>query len=92
LRCVSIKYKYNPNAFLYEVKNVKEGLIARTRILNFLEKKPGSARSIAGSIQMSYNAAIHHLRLLEAEGILSRKGRRPYIWFITGKGQKRLSI
>jgi hypothetical protein len=33
---------------------------------------------------------MHHLRLLESEGTVNRKGKRPYIWLLTGLGQKRL--
>jgi DNA-binding transcriptional ArsR family regulator len=86
----AIKQKYNPNAYLREVKNVKEGLTARTRLLNFLEKKSANAKSIADSISMPYNSVLHHLRLLETEDIVARKGRRPFVWFITGLGQRRL--
>jgi len=33
---------------------------------------------------------MHHLHLLENEGTVSRKGKRPYIWLLTGLGQKLL--
>jgi predicted transcriptional regulator len=72
------------------VKNVKSGLKARTRILEALEKRASDVASIAKEISMSYGAVLHHLRLLENEGTVNRKGKRPYFWLLTGLGQKRL--
>jgi len=75
---------------LERVKNVKRGLKARTKILNALEKRSFNATAIANEKSLSYNVVVHHLRLLENEGIVCRKGRRPYFWLLTGLGQKRL--
>jgi predicted transcriptional regulator len=72
------------------VKNVKSGLKARTRILNALEKRSSAALSIANEKSLSYGVVMHHLRLLENEGTVNRKGKRPYFWLLTGLGQKRL--
>jgi DNA-binding transcriptional ArsR family regulator len=72
------------------VNNVKSGLTARTKILNFLEKQPISAGLIAQETRLSYDSVRHHLRLLEAEGKACRKGRKPSIWMLTGLGQSRL--
>ncbi|MCW4046267.1 MAG: hypothetical protein NWE99_01705 [Candidatus Bathyarchaeota archaeon] len=41
---------------------------------------------------MSYNVVMHHLRLLQHEGTVIRRGDRPYVWMLTGLGQKRLVI
>jgi len=75
---------------LERVKNVKSGLKARTRILNALEKRSSDAAAIAKEKSLSYGVVMHHLRLLEKEGIVNRKGKRPYFWVLTGLGQKRL--
>jgi predicted transcriptional regulator len=72
------------------VKNVKNGLKARTRILNNLETRASDAASIAKEKSLSYGVVMHHLRLLENDGTVNRKGRRPYVWLLTGLGQKRL--
>jgi predicted transcriptional regulator len=72
------------------VKNVKRGLKARTKILVALEKQSSNAAAIAKEKALSYGVVIHHLRLLEKEGIVNRKGKRPYFWVLTGLGQKRL--
>jgi predicted transcriptional regulator len=75
---------------LERVKNVKRGLKARTKILAALEKRSSNAAAIAKEKSLSYGVVIHHLRLLEKEGIVNRKGKRPYFWVLTGLGQKRL--
>jgi len=72
------------------VKNVKSGLKARTIILNVLEIHASVATAIAADKSLSYGVVMHHLRLLENEGSVNRKGKRPYIWLLTGLGQKRL--
>lgn len=85
-----IKEVLHPNAYLQRVRNVKTGLKARTKILNALEKRSANASSLAKEKLLSYGTVMHHLRLLEFEGIVNRKGKRPYLWLLTGIGQKRL--
>jgi DNA-binding transcriptional ArsR family regulator len=75
---------------LERVKNVKSGLKTRTKILNALEKRSSDAAAMAKEKSLSYGVVMHHLRLLEKEGIVNRKGKRPYFWVLTGLGQKRL--
>ncbi|HUK85748.1 MAG TPA: winged helix-turn-helix domain-containing protein [Candidatus Acidoferrum sp.] len=81
----------HPNAYLKSIRNVSCGLKARTKILEILETKQRSAGTIAKELPLSYGVVIHHLRLLANEGIVQRKGRRPYYWVSSGLGQKRLS-
>jgi predicted transcriptional regulator len=76
---------------LKNIRNVNSGLKARTKILETLEARLNSAGGIAKEASLSYSVVIHHLRLLEKEGIVHRKGSRPYYWVSTGLGQKRLS-
>lgn len=86
-----LKETYHPNAYLMNVRNVSLGLKARTSILNALENCSGDARSIANRAAMRYGAVTHHLKLLQAEGIVRREGGKPYVWTLTGAGQKRLA-
>lgn len=72
------------------MKNVENGLKARTKILTALEKGSSDATTIAKEKVLSYGVVMHHLRLLEKEGIVNRKDKRPYFWMLTGLGQKRL--
>jgi predicted transcriptional regulator len=80
----------HPNAYLRNVRNVNGGLRARSKILETLEIKPVDAAGIAKTTAQSYSVVMHHLHLLENEGIVHRNGRRPYYWTSTGLGQKRL--
>ena len=80
----------HPNAYLKKIRNVDSGLKARSKILEALENKPSDGVKIAKDGSLSYSVAMHHLRLLENEGIVHRKGRRPSYWVSTGLGQKRL--
>jgi len=81
---------YHPNAYLSNIKNIRLGLQARTKILNVLDKRSLDAKTVSKETGMTYGVVIHHLRLLEAEGIVERKGSKPHVWVLTGLGQKRL--
>jgi len=89
-RWTAIKENYHPNSYLQHVKSMKNGLKARTKLLNVLDKRSADASAIAQETAMSYDAVMYHLRLLEAEDTVRRKGRRPFFWEMTGLGQKRL--
>ena len=69
---------------------MKSGLKARTLILNALDKQSSNGGAIAKENSLSYAVVMYHLRLLEAEGVTRRSGRRPCSWMLTGFGQKRL--
>jgi predicted ArsR family transcriptional regulator len=85
-----LKEAYHPNAYLENMRNMKLGLKARTRILNVLERSSGDAKALSNEAGISYGVAMHHLKLLETGGIAHRMGNKPYVWVLTGKGQKRL--
>jgi len=86
-----VKETYHPNAYLTNIRNIKQGLRTRTQILNVLEKRFGDARSIGNETQLHYGVVTHHLRLLRIAGIVEQKvSRKPAVWGPTGVGQKRL--
>jgi len=86
-----LKRVFHPRAFLSRIRNVRLGLVARTRILQVLEKQESNIKSIVSLSSLHYNVVVHHLRLLEAERVVVRKGnRRPFVWELTGVGQQRL--
>jgi predicted ArsR family transcriptional regulator len=85
-----IKEVYHPNAYLVDYRNVKPGLTARTRILNALESVSADAKTIAKQAALHYGVVMYHLKLLEARGLVQRKGSRQSVWTLTGLGQKRL--
>jgi predicted Rossmann fold nucleotide-binding protein DprA/Smf involved in DNA uptake len=84
------KEAYHPNAYLSDIRNIKRGLRARTKVLNILGERSVEAKVIAKETGMLYGVVMHHLRLLEAERIVERKGSKPHVWVLTGIGQKRL--
>lgn len=85
------KMAFNPNAYLMQIRNVHKGLVARSRILEVLEGISATAGALAKETALSYRVILHHLRLLEAENIISRKtSKKPYCWELTGGGQQRL--
>jgi len=73
------------------VRNVSKGLRTRSKILQILDSSPSTASRLAKATSLAYGVVMHHLRLLACEGIVDRKGGRPYYWFPTGLGQKRLA-
>jgi len=81
---------YHPNAYLSSKRNVSTGLSARSKILSAIEARSSSAKEISGETGLNYRSVLYHLKLLEHEGIVARKGGRPYVWFTTGAGQLRL--
>lgn len=85
-----MKERYHPKAFLMEKRNVRLGLLARSRIVRFLEKQPSNAKTIAKETGMSYAMVLHHLHLFEAEKVVARKGKKPFTWELTGAGQQTL--
>jgi predicted ArsR family transcriptional regulator len=84
------KIAHHPKAFLTLKRNVQPGLSARTQIISVLEKRACDAKKISHETGLSYAVVLYHLHLLEAENILNRRGRRSYIWQLTGAGQQRL--
>jgi predicted ArsR family transcriptional regulator len=84
------KIAHHPKAFLTLKRNVQPGLSARTQILSVLEKRACDAKTVSHETGLSYKTVLYHLHLLEAENILNRRGRRSYVWHLTGAGQQRL--
>ena len=86
-----MKRVFHPRAFLSRKRNVRLGLVARTKILQALEKRESDTKGIMGLGELKYNVVAHHLHLLEAERVVVKKGgKRPYVWQLTGAGQQRL--
>jgi predicted ArsR family transcriptional regulator len=84
------KIAHHPKAFLTLKRNVQPGLSARTQIISVLEKRVCDAKTVSKETELSYKTVLYHLHLLEAENILSHRGRRSYVWQLTGAGQQRL--
>jgi predicted transcriptional regulator len=86
-----LKIAYNPNAYLTQKRNVRLGLVARSKILQVVEKQAVSIRVIRDATGLKYAVILYHLKLLEGEKVVQRQGeKRPYAWVLTGIGQRRL--
>lgn len=85
-----MKAQFHPKAFLLTKRNVKRGLRSRTKIIQTLEYDALTIRKICRATGLSYQVVAHHLRLLETEKVVIRKGKKPYSWELTGIGQQRL--
>jgi predicted transcriptional regulator len=85
------KGAYHPNAFLSARRNIRPGLVARTKIVLLLEKGTLNTRALVEQTRLSYSSVRYHLRLLEIENIILHKGNKPYSWELTGVGQQRLT-
>jgi predicted transcriptional regulator len=81
---------FHPNAFLNSKKNIQPGLVARTKILAVLEAQISRTSTISKKADLSYSVVLYHLHLLETENIVRHRGRRKYVWELTGVGQQRL--
>ena len=69
---------YHPNALLSLKRNIQPGLSARTKILSALEKNTSTTRKLCQETKLNYSSVLYHLHLLEAENILSHRGKRFY--------------
>jgi len=82
---------FHPNAFLQLKRNVKAGLVARTKILNVLEIGNRTARDVCRESELSYACVIYHLKSLRNEKLVSRSGtKKPFMWALTNVGQQKL--
>jgi predicted ArsR family transcriptional regulator len=84
---------YYPQAYLSRKRNLKTGLLSRTKILKALELGEKTAREIADTMKISYACTSHHLHLLQAENYVKRIGeKKPFKWRKTELGQQKLTL
>ncbi len=81
---------YHPKAFLTRKRNVKRGLIVRSKIITALEEKPLDTKGLAEKVGASSSSILHHLRLLKIEKIITKHDKTRF-WKLTGAGQQRLT-
>jgi predicted transcriptional regulator len=84
------RLSYHPNAFLNLKRNIQPGLVARTKILSVLELQQSTTKHISNKTGLSCKAVLYHLHLLQKERIVHHKGKRVYVWGLTGVGQQKL--
>jgi predicted transcriptional regulator len=81
----------HPKAYLTSRRNVRAGLVARSKILLALEKDRRSAPQIVKEAGLSYACVTYHLRTMKKERLVERiSGRKPFAWGLTPFGQQKL--
>ncbi len=90
MRWVLLKAMFHPKAFLSHKRNVKPGLKARTRIIQALENDALKIIKVSEATGLGYKVVLYHLKLLQAEQVVTHKGNKPHVWALTGAGQQRL--
>ncbi len=81
----------HPKAYLSKIRNVRAGLLSRTRILAAMEAGSSTVTEIAEKSTLTYGCIIHHLKVMCREKIVDRRGkRRTSTWILTRFGQQSL--
>jgi predicted transcriptional regulator len=82
---------FHPKAYLTSKRNVKAGLISRSKILVVLERERKSASAIAKEASLSYECVTYHLKALKKERLVDRLTKtKPFTWALTPFGQQKL--
>lgn len=82
---------FHPKAYLTSRRNVKAGLISRTKILLVLEGGRKSAGHIAKEAALSYECVAYHLKSMKKDRLVDRLSRtKPFTWELTPFGQQKL--
>jgi predicted transcriptional regulator len=81
----------HPKAYLTSKRNVKAGLISRSKILLTLENGRKSTRAIAQEAALSYECVSYHLKTMKKERLVDKLAKaRPFTWGLTEFGQQKL--
>jgi DNA-binding transcriptional ArsR family regulator len=81
----------HPKAFLISKRNVKTGLVSRSKILHALEREGRSASEIARDTSLSYECVAYHLMIMRKDRLVERLSRtKPFTWGLTPYGQQEL--
>ena len=88
---MSTKLRIHPKAYLTSKRNVKAGLVARTKILLALEGGTKKATAVASETALSYDCVAYHLNTMRKDRLVDRVAeKRPFTWRLTPFGQQKL--
>jgi len=78
----------NPKAYLTGMKNVRRGLVARSKLVEALAVKGLTIQELCKATDMRPGKARYHLQNMVRDGVVKkrRSGRR-VVWELTGTGQ-----
>ena len=81
----------HPKAYLTSKRNVKAGLLSRTKILLIVEKGNKSATEIAKEASLSYECVTYHLTAMRKDHLVQKStNSKPFKWISTPFGQQEL--
>jgi predicted transcriptional regulator len=80
----------HPKAYLTSKRNVKAGLISRSKILMVLEKDRNTASAIAKEAKLTYACVSYHLKTMKKERLVDKLTKKPITWGLTPFGQQKL--
>jgi len=81
----------HPKAYLTSKRNVKAGLISRTKILLALERGQKAASEVAREAALSYDCVAYHLHAMKKDRLVDKVTKaRPFTWGLTPFGQQKL--
>ena len=81
----------HPKAYLISKRNVKAGLVSRTKILLIVERGNKSATEIAKETSLSYECVIYHLAAMRKDHLVEKlTNSKPFKWISTPFGQQEL--
>ncbi len=79
----------HPKAYLTSRRNVRAGLVARTKILLALENGRKRASVLASETSLSYNCVAYHLKAMRKDRLVDRVAqKKPFTWGLTPFGQQ----
>jgi predicted transcriptional regulator len=81
----------HPKAYLTSKRNVKAGLVSRSKILRALDDRGKSAKAISQDTSLSYECVSYHLKSLKKDRLVQHLTKvKPFTWGLTPYGQQRL--
>ncbi|HUO41423.1 MAG TPA: winged helix-turn-helix domain-containing protein [Methylomirabilota bacterium] len=81
----------HPKAYLKSKRNVKAGLVSRSKILRALDDRAKSAKEISRDTSLSYTCVAYHLTSLKRDQLVQHLTKtKPFTWGLTPYGQQKL--
>jgi predicted transcriptional regulator len=81
----------HPKAYLTSKRNVKAGLVSRSKILSVLERGSKNTTEIAREAPLSYDCVAYHLKSMKKDRLVERVSKsKPFTWGLTPFGQQEL--
>ncbi len=78
-------------AYLKSRRNVKAGLVSRTKILLALEEGRKSVKDVAKEAELTYSCVIYHLKAMKKDRLVEKQTKTKQVaWTLTPYGQQKL--